>query len=393
MSLSVGIVVPNYNGARFLADAIESMLQPSTARVRCLVMDGGSTDESLAVLRKYKDRIEIVSERDEGQADAIARGFERLDTDLVGWLNSDDRLLPGAIDRIVAAAEQRRDAVLFFGDAELIDHRGRLFGVIDAVDLDAKRLRSSRGKIVQPGSFYRREAVRACGGIRKEFYLLMDVDLWIRLAQTGPCVRLPARLAQFRVHEGAKSSKAPLRYYKESLRIAWRHDRTARGLGRRAVNVARHYVGWRLGLSVQSTSIAPDPRSPVRVACGVAVPDGLQRLAEGGGVALVAKSEADVTIESATTLRSPRGGRWRRSAGAIAPIVALVDRSDKGELEAKAPAAVAYYVCDGGTHAADMLRGRGVPDFRIGPATSEADWQALLDVALGALPRGGLASC
>lgn len=249
--MRVGVVVPNYNGAAFLKECIDSILSQDHADIRCLVMDGASSDASLEILHTYGDRIEVVSERDGGQADAIQRGFSRLDTELVGWLNSDDVLMPGAISAAARAAEQNPSAVLFHGNVELVNARGEHLRDSRAQHIDYEKMRSGRGKTLQPGSFYRKAAVDAAGGVDASFHLLMDVDLWIRLLKQGPAVEIDSTLAKFRIHPAAKSSQAPYRYYRETLRLGLKHesDRLVRAVTRRSLRIARYHFTHLLGLS------------------------------------------------------------------------------------------------------------------------------------------------
>lgn len=242
----IGVVVPNYNGARYLRECLDSILAQDVA-VECLVRDGGSTDESIAILREYGDRIRWISERDGGQAAAIAAGFAALDTELVGWLNSDDYLQPGALAAICTAADRHPRAVLYHGDAWRVDAGGKRIGVSRSNDLTWEIMRSGRGRTVQPGSFYRRDALERAGNVDGSFFLLMDVDLWIRLLREGPAERIRQELASFRVHADAKSSSGSVRrYYRETLRLGLRHerDRVARALLVRSARIARFHVGW-----------------------------------------------------------------------------------------------------------------------------------------------------
>lgn len=242
---SVAIIVPNYNCERFLAECIDSVLSQGVD-VDCLVMDGGSSDGSVEILKGYGDRIRWVSEQDEGQADAIDKGLCLVSAPLVGWLNSDDMLEDGALSRILDAARERPDAVLFHGDLIRIDAEGEQIAYSVASDLEYEKMRRGLAKTIQPGSIYRAEAVRACGGVDKRFHLLMDVDLWIRLLRIGPAARIHAPLARFRVHEDAKSSQAPYRYYRESLWLALLHerDRLAIALVRRCLRIALNFARY-----------------------------------------------------------------------------------------------------------------------------------------------------
>lgn len=252
MPPTIGLVVPNYNGNQFLAECLDSILAQEGVTAEVLVMDGGSNDGSQETARAYGPRVRVVSQRDGGQADAIRRGFEQLDTELVGWLNSDDKLLPSALRQIVAAAEGAPKAVLFHGHLERVDGAGRLIEVATATPIDHEILRAGRGRTLQPGSFYRAWAVQACGGVDPSFHLLMDVDLWTRLTAFGPAKLVDASLAQFRVHAAAKSSQAPWKYYQELLRLGFKHerDRLGRATARRLIRVVSNQVRYQISRAI-----------------------------------------------------------------------------------------------------------------------------------------------
>lgn len=244
---SVGIVVPTFNGERYLQECLESILTQDYP-LTCVVFDGGSQDASVRILESFGTAVQFVSERDEGQAHAIEKGFDTLETDLIGWLNSDDLLCPGAVRRVVEEARRYPDGVLFHGDVARIDSEGKVIGETRSVDLTYDLMRCGNGRTVQPGSFYRRWAVEACGGIDRSWSLLMDVDLWIRLLQRGPAVRIPEKLAAFREHCGAKSGGGlPVgRYYCETLRLGLRYerDRLVRSMLRRFGTTAALHARW-----------------------------------------------------------------------------------------------------------------------------------------------------
>lgn len=246
----VSVIVPNYNGGRFLRECLDSVLGQSHRNLEVLVVDGGSTDASLEILRGYGDRIAWVSEPDRGQAHAIQKGFQRVHGELVGWLNSDDVLVPDAISRVVAAAHADPEAVLFLGDVELIDENGKTRGLSRAREISHESMRSGRGKVLQPGSFYREWAVRRAGGTDETFHLLMDVDLWIRLLRYGTSHVVRAPLARFRIHPAAKSSQAPYRYYLETIRLGIKHerDRLPAALLRRVRQVIIYHAAYSLGI-------------------------------------------------------------------------------------------------------------------------------------------------
>ncbi len=375
----VGIVIPALNAGAYLREAIDSVLAQDWPHRRCLVMDGGSRDESAAILRSYSDRIEFVSEPDRGQAHAIQKGFDLLsDCDLVGWLNADDRLLPGALHSICTAAQLDPSAVLFHGDLERVDRYGRLLGLTKSVDVDHDKLRTGRGRVVQPGSFFLRSVLAAAGRVSPELHLLMDVDLWIRVLRYGPARRLERRLAQFRVHAASKSSQTPYRYYREALHLLWKHqpDRPLRALAGRMFGMARHYLCWRFE---KWRGIAePPPHEVLKVAVPMPLPTPapLLALAEQGVIDIATEGVADVEVVLDARRRSRHG--TVRSLFLLEKPGALPNPIDRHP-------GPAFIMCDSASRAA--LEGSSYPEFRVGDVRRQDAWRQALLVVAGRIPR------
>ncbi|HET9953874.1 MAG TPA: glycosyltransferase [Polyangiaceae bacterium] len=397
---SIGLVVPNFNGERFLTATLNSIAEQHYPQLRCIVMDGGSRDASVSIARRFQERhpwLEVVSEKDEGQADAIDKGVRRLDTELVGWLNSDDLLLPGTLHAIADARQRNRGGALFYGDLELCDDSGRLFSIMPALDLNYDTLRRGRGRILQPGSFYTRALLQKAGGVRKEFWGLMDLDLWIRLLEQGEAVRLQRRVAQFRVHPAAKSSEQPLRYYRESLRVAWRYnpDRRVRALLPKLRTVPLHFLRWLFDVHVNAYTPPPLISLPAQIELeGALMPnavaDSLKAAPEfAGAFSATPVATPDIRVLHADTLLGqPRPGRINQSRPRI-PVIACA--SGLSERQASALTALreplAFVLTT--PAAMDRLRCAGFPDFRVGDRTLASDWLRALRVASGELFPSG----
>lgn len=222
----VTIVTPSLNQGRFLRETITSILGQDYPHVEYLIQDGGSTDESAAVAAAFGDRLTWISERDTGQSNAINRGFRRARGEIVGWVNADDVLQPGALTKIVEAATRRPDAGLYFGDGELIDEQGHLLQRITVPrPLRLWDLVHHSFPIVQPAAFFRRDLVERLGGLREHLDYTMDWDLVIRLAKRAPFEHVPAVLAGQRIHGATKTATGGFRRYREILDILRRHGR------------------------------------------------------------------------------------------------------------------------------------------------------------------------
>ena len=220
----VSIVVPSLNQGRFLREALDSILDQDYPNLETVVMDGGSTDGSVEILRAYGDRVSFVSAADAGQADAINRGWQRTSGSIVAWLNADDRYLPGAIRKAVAALEAHPNAAMVYGEGELIDEAGRLRGSFPVTrPFDLWALMHVTDYIMQPTVFMRRSCVEACGGLQAHLHYGLDWDLWIRLGCRWPIVYLPEALAQAREHGQTKTSTGGFRRLRELWTILAAH--------------------------------------------------------------------------------------------------------------------------------------------------------------------------
>ncbi|MDB5298097.1 MAG: hypothetical protein JWO31_4080 [Phycisphaerales bacterium] len=208
------IVTPSFNTRRFLGACVDSVLSQDYPHLDYRVMDGGSTDGSVDLLRSYDGRVRWTSARDGGQSDAINRGFalrdgEAVDPDgVLGWLNSDDAYAPGALAHVADIFARHPDADVVYGRATYIDAAGRHVADCAHVEPYSKhRLLHYSDLIVQPAAFFRRRAFDAVGGLDAGLNWMMDWDLWIKFARRDlRFVHTPRVLAHYRWLSGNKSA-------------------------------------------------------------------------------------------------------------------------------------------------------------------------------------------
>jgi glycosyltransferase involved in cell wall biosynthesis len=249
--LKFGIVTPSYNQAAYIERTIESVLaQRGDFELDYLVVDGGSTDGTLAILQRYAGRVRFVSERDRGQSDALNKGFRRVGGDVLAWINSDDAYLPGAL-QAAATALRETGARWCFGDCRIVDESDReirrfvaRYKARLARGYSLARLLSSNF-VAQPATFFERRLYEQAGPIDESLHYAMDYDLWLRFARFAAPAYVPRCLASFRVYRESKTGGGYRQGAREALEIARRNARR----GERTA-VALHWLHYQALVAV-----------------------------------------------------------------------------------------------------------------------------------------------
>ncbi|HEX7557142.1 MAG TPA: glycosyltransferase family 2 protein, partial [Leptolinea sp.] len=216
----VTIVTPSYNQAAFLEETICSVLNQDYPNLEYFVVDGGSTDGSQKIIKKYADRLDWwVSERDLGQAEAINKGISRSSGEIIAWLNSDDLYHAGAIKSAVQALQDHPEASMVFSNVLSIDANGEPFNLMTygnwgLVDLMCFNI------IGQAGVFMRRSDVQKAGMLDLSYRFMLDHHLWLRIAQQGKPVYIPETWASARMHAQAKNVALGRGFGQESYQLA-----------------------------------------------------------------------------------------------------------------------------------------------------------------------------
>jgi len=218
------LITPSYNQGKFLEETILSVLNQTYLNIEYLIIDGGSTDESVDIIRRYAPKLRYwVSEPDRGQAHAINKGLKLARGEFVGWLNADDTLYPDAVER-VAAIFRRNSVDVVYGTATRIDPDGKIirtpprklpYPVFSLEDMIGECL------VSQPGAFWRASWIEQVGFLDEELHFVMDYEYWMRLALAGAqFYRLEGRpLANFRLFAGSKTVSASEKSGQETLFI------------------------------------------------------------------------------------------------------------------------------------------------------------------------------
>ena len=217
----VSIITPSFNQAAFLEQTIRSVLEQDYPNIEYWVIDGGSTDNSVEIIKQYAPRLAgWPSEKDKGQADGINKGLAKATGEIIGWLNSDDLYYPGAIAGAVEDFRLHPEASFVFSDVESIDEHGNAFNLMRYDDWKLPDLMTFH-IIGQPGVFMRRAVLEQAGYLDLNYNYLLDVQLWLRMAAIAEPYYAPEEVwAAARIHSDAKNIAHAKDFGAEAFRLA-----------------------------------------------------------------------------------------------------------------------------------------------------------------------------
>lgn len=227
----ISVVTPSYNQGQFLGECIASVFRQDYPDLEFIVIDGGSTDESVRVIKENEARLAFwCSEPDEGQAAAINKGLRMATGELVAWLNADDYYLPGALTHVARAYRQNPRASFYFGDGLRVDEKGApLAGFFPGgrIGFSLPALTFGMNCLLQPATFINRVSLLEIGDLDPTLRYGLDTDLWIRLARHTPPSPVNALLAASREYTRTKTATGSFPRVEELRQIAERHGRIA----------------------------------------------------------------------------------------------------------------------------------------------------------------------
>lgn len=197
----VTVITPTYNRASYLDETILSVLAQDYPKIEYVVLDDGSTDDTLKVIEKYKDKIRWDTHENMGETRTVNKGFSMARGEIIGVVNSDDPLLPCAIRKMVEAMMSNNELLVVYPDWNMIDSKGKVIQNIKTYDYTSYSDMIRRHFCLPgPGAFFRREVIEKLKGRDLQFRYVADLDFWFRAGLLGPFMRIPETLATFRVH-------------------------------------------------------------------------------------------------------------------------------------------------------------------------------------------------
>jgi len=203
----ITVVTPSYNQGKFIETTIRSVLDQGYPNLEYIIVDGGSTDESVDIIRRYEKQLAWwVSEKDKGASDAIAKGFSRATGSILAYLNSDDLYLPGSLQTI-AETMQDPEVDVAYGNMYWIGTDGAIIGEQRQTPFKPMAYLYGGSTLQQPATFWKKELYQKCGAMDPSYHFAFDTDLFVRFALGGARFKHVNRLiASFRIHPQSKSS-------------------------------------------------------------------------------------------------------------------------------------------------------------------------------------------
>lgn len=214
----ISVVMPSYNQSQFIEEAIRSVLMQKYPDLEFIIIDGGSTDNTLEIINKYAPWITYwVSEPDDGQGQAINKGIQKAIGDILFWLNSDDLVLPGAFEIVAKEFMMNPETQIVVGQAKQIDGTGKIIGDLRSYFIDWEELATNpRNSIRQISTFFSRDLFEKYGYINEKLYIAMDNELMVRLTRFVKPVVVDSYLTAYRSYPGTKTSYQLMLGYEET---------------------------------------------------------------------------------------------------------------------------------------------------------------------------------
>lgn len=225
----ISIITPSYNQAEFLERTIKSVLDQNYPNLEYIIIDGGSTDGSVDIIKKYADRLAYwVSEPDQGQTNAINKGIKIATGEWIAWQNSDDMFCPGSFASLAAASDRNPDADLIIGDINLIDRYDKVLRDIRYVKPSYWAMLAEGMVLVNQAAFWRRRVHTKVGLLNESLHFAFDYDWFLRLTMRHRGVHVNEIWGEYRLHDATKTANQQQRFLEENQSIMRSHPTVPR---------------------------------------------------------------------------------------------------------------------------------------------------------------------
>ena len=213
--MKISIVTPSFNQGEYIEETIKSVIGQNYPHLEYFVIDGGSTDNSTEIIKKYEKKISYwISEPDKGQSDAVNKGLRKMSGDIIAYLNSDDTYLPQTFQIVSNYFENNPDCMVLAGGFYVIDSNSNILYLVDYGSYCKKELQQGLNRIGQHSVFWRKEVMSEVGYFREDLHYSMDFEYWLRIGQKFKFHFIYTPLASYRIHENAKTHV----YYSDQIK-------------------------------------------------------------------------------------------------------------------------------------------------------------------------------
>jgi len=216
----ISIVTPSYNQGQFIEETIRSVLLQGYPNLEYIIVDGGSTDNSVEIIKKYEPWLSYwVSEKDRGQSHAINKGMQKSTGDIFAWINSDDVYKPVTLIKVARIFSENRELDLVYGRAEIIDENSVVFGRLMGDEFDLGIMMTIGNQVPQPSAFFTAKIFREVGEVIENYHFSMDYDLWLKIGSFNHVQFVDDIWSQFRLYDSSKSGNENIKFDLENYEI------------------------------------------------------------------------------------------------------------------------------------------------------------------------------
>lgn len=217
--LKISVITVSFNQGRFIRENIESVLNQNYPNFEHIIIDGGSRDDTVSILKEYP-HLDWVSEPDRGQSDGLNKGFRKATGDIIAWINSDDFVAPGAFQVINEFFEKNHDKFVLTGNQVIIDAYGNILETISAKTFDSNYLLNApKSSVMQNSTIFRKVVLDEVGLLDEKYHYTMDHELFVRIALKFKSYAIDKDIAFFRMWEESKTATSQIKFYKELVRL------------------------------------------------------------------------------------------------------------------------------------------------------------------------------
>lgn len=225
------IIIPSYNQGSFISQTLDSILEQSYKNVEILVIDGGSSDSTIEILKKYGSKIFWLSEKDRGQTHAINKGLGLSKGDIVTFINSDDYYLDGALEEVAKQFQTKKGNLWLTGDYIIVDEQGkRIQALIAAYKSFFRRFLSFNlltilNPLNQPSTFFKKDLIDKIGGFKEDLHYTMDYEFYFRAIKIQKPIIIKDKLSAFRIHKLSKGGSSYKKQFQEEYNVARQYQK------------------------------------------------------------------------------------------------------------------------------------------------------------------------